>query len=311
MSIKRLALSLGLTLGLGYAFTPLGCGGVMPAAEVPEDVARLLRGCALDHRKHLGSVRHSVSFEVKFDSDGEVDSVVLRESTLGDELLELCMASALRSLSEDDLPLRRSEDRPRGSGAPESRAFLGQEEVLAACLASPPCLLTLAILMGAAYVTVNLYVHASSKPQPLPATPHVEESQKKDPKPEGDPKTTGTTPPIPPEPPKPKPTCKDVFPQFVNCSYIQQEKYPTRKAALEAALRRLPRDRQKRPFTTRGKEKSNKLPLPGVDHTTYYSADDRTKISIGCYDTCCKNTADGPVIDVGMKCYELNTEDLR
>jgi hypothetical protein len=44
--------------------------------------------------------------------------------------------------------------------------FVEGPEVLAACLASPPCLLTLGFLMGAAYITVNLYVHATSKPRP-------------------------------------------------------------------------------------------------------------------------------------------------
>ena len=86
-TIKRLALTLGLTLGLGFAFVPQGCGGVLPTAEVPESIAQRLRGCALDHRNHLGSTRNFVSFEVKFDSDGQVDSVALRESTLGDEVL--------------------------------------------------------------------------------------------------------------------------------------------------------------------------------------------------------------------------------
>src|SRR5262249_7474749 len=61
----RLALSLGITLTLGFAFTPLGCGSSgdaftpsVPArgdAEVPESVARQIRTCAAQHREHLGS----------------------------------------------------------------------------------------------------------------------------------------------------------------------------------------------------------------------------------------------------------------
>jgi hypothetical protein len=53
--------------------------------------------------------------------------------------------------------------------------LLGQEEALA-CLASPPCVLTLGFLIGAAYITAQIYVYASShssttKPSPPPALP--------------------------------------------------------------------------------------------------------------------------------------------
>jgi hypothetical protein len=99
---------------------------------------------------------------VKLAKDGQVDSVALKDSTLGDQDLEDCMAGALRSLSADDLPMRRSDSRRRGAVAPESRALLGQEQVLT-CFASPPCLLTLAFLIGAAYITVQIYLYASSQ----------------------------------------------------------------------------------------------------------------------------------------------------
>lgn len=42
------------------------------------------------------------------------------------------MVSASRSLSEDDLPLRRSEAGPRNLVAPESRTLLGHPEALGA-----------------------------------------------------------------------------------------------------------------------------------------------------------------------------------
>jgi hypothetical protein len=38
---------------------------------------------------------------------------------------------------------------------------VGQTQALA-CLASPPCLLTLAFLIGASYITVQIYLHALS-----------------------------------------------------------------------------------------------------------------------------------------------------
>src|SRR5687768_10075287 len=115
-SIKRLALSSGLTLVLGVAFMPLGCGGGLAHgdAEVPEGVARRVRTCAVKHRTHLRSAEHSVRFDVTLASDGQVDSVALKDSTLGDEDLEDCMAGALQSLSADDLPMRRSDSRRRG-----------------------------------------------------------------------------------------------------------------------------------------------------------------------------------------------------
>lgn len=165
-STKRLALSSALTLACSFAFMPLGCGssGRGPAhgdAEVPEGVALRIRTCAVKHRTHLRTAEHSVSFDVKLANDGQVDSVALTDSTLGDQDLEDCMAGALRSLSANDLPMRRS-DRRQGPVAPESRALLGQTQALA-CFASPPCLLTLAFLIGASYITVQIYLHALSQ----------------------------------------------------------------------------------------------------------------------------------------------------
>ena len=171
-SIPKLALSLGVTLALGFAFTPLGCGGSRKGvglaapgqadANVPEDIALQIRTCAAKRREHLGSVEHYFIFDVELDGDGEVDSVALQESTLRDEGLELCMVKALRSLNEDALPMHRSENRPRGPVSPESRTLLGQEAL--GCLLAPPCLLTLAFLIGAAYITVQIYLQASSHP---------------------------------------------------------------------------------------------------------------------------------------------------
>jgi hypothetical protein len=164
---KGLALSSVFALALGFAFMPLGCGssGRGPAhgdAEVPEGVALRFRTCAVEHRTHLRPAEHSIRFDVKLANDGQVDSVALKDSTLGDQDLEDCMAGALRSLSVDDLPMRRSESRPRGPVAPESRAVFGHAEAALACLASPPCLLALTFLIGAAYITVQIYLHASS-----------------------------------------------------------------------------------------------------------------------------------------------------
>ena len=175
--VRWAAAVLAVTATLGFA--PLGCsssGGRLGVAgqgdaELPDGVAREIRTCAANHMHHLSSSEHTVSFDVKLAGNGEVDSIALLESTLGDEGLEACMAKALRSLSGDDLPLRHSSSRPRGPVAPEARALLGQTQALS-CLSSPPCLLALAFFIGAAYVAVQIYVHAaqSSSAEPKPRT---------------------------------------------------------------------------------------------------------------------------------------------
>lgn len=176
---KSLALSLGLTVALGALSTPLGCGGSgggLPAAsaradaKLPESIARHVRTCAAEHVEHLRSADLSVRYDVTLASDGEVDSVTLVGSTLGDEDLEACMASALWELSIDTLPARRSSNSDPEPAAAESRMFLGQTQALS-CLASPPCVLALAFLIGAAYITVQVIVQTASqsstaKPKP-------------------------------------------------------------------------------------------------------------------------------------------------
>jgi hypothetical protein len=71
---------------------------------------------------------------------------------------------ALREISLDDLPVRRAMKPPsQGPGAPE---FLGQEEVLAGCLTSPPCLITLGFFAVAAYIVVEVFVDAAQASKP-------------------------------------------------------------------------------------------------------------------------------------------------
>jgi hypothetical protein len=202
---QRLASSLLATLALGLLCTQ-GCGGGTPVAKVPLTLAGQLQACAAEHSHHLPWGSSSVSFDVKLSDDGQVGAVALRNSTLGDEVLELCMVSALRSFSEDDLlPLRsRSEAPPPTPLAPESRALLGQPQTglaLAACLASPPCWITATFLLGAAAITVNLYVQGTSKNWGPLAKPKIWQPTKPNPTQGGPATTTGTTPPLPPSPP--------------------------------------------------------------------------------------------------------------
>jgi hypothetical protein len=209
-------LAMALTLALGAAFMPLGCGGsdggfspgapVQRDTQVPPGVAQALRTCTIEHKAHLGRSPHSVSFDVQLANNGQVDAVALRASTLADEDLEACMAHALRSLSEDDLLLRRAEHLPRGPVAPEARALLGQAGgALALCVADPPCLLALTIFAGAYIIGVQINVYVANHPgtRTHPAKPQLRPPTQpsKDPKPAGDPNTTGPTPPVPPQPP--------------------------------------------------------------------------------------------------------------
>jgi hypothetical protein len=180
-SVTRFAVCLGFTLAAGVAMVPAGCGGSGVGyeaaiarggdAEVPERIALRIRTCAAEHRVYERSGDLAARFDVSLSEDGQADTVALRDSTLNDESLEKCIASALRSLSERDLRAVRSEDPPLGSVSPESRALFGQVQALG-CLASPPCLLALTFLLGAAYVTVHIVVVAvseMSKPKPRTA----------------------------------------------------------------------------------------------------------------------------------------------
>jgi hypothetical protein len=170
--LGRLALPLGVLVASGAAFVPLGCGSsqngsgsaVVGATDVdmPDGIALQIRTCAANHRLYEKSGKLAAVFDVTLASDGEVTSVAVRDSTLADESLEACMARALQSLSESDLRARRSADPPLGSVTPESRGFLGQTQALG-CLATPPCLLAVAFFIGAAYVAVQIYVHAASQ----------------------------------------------------------------------------------------------------------------------------------------------------
>ena len=73
-------------------------------------------------------------------------------------------------------------------------------------MVDPPCLLALTIFVGGAYIIgVQIHVYAANHPgtRTHPAKPQLRPPTQpsKDPKPAGDPSTTGPTPPIPPQPP--------------------------------------------------------------------------------------------------------------
>jgi hypothetical protein len=137
-------------LGLGLAFfVPTGgCGGGYPVAEMPVGFADPIRGCTLKHERHVEGPDNLVKFDVGF-VNRQVDTLVLVESNLNDEELERCIATQIRSFTLDDLPLRSSASLEGEFVQPESRELLGNPAVAAAaCLASPPCLLGLVVVMG-------------------------------------------------------------------------------------------------------------------------------------------------------------------
>ncbi len=171
-TIGSFALPVGFLVGLGLAFVPSGgCGGVHPVADMPVRFAEPIRACAVMHEHHLTASDHTVKFDVGL-VNGQVDSIVLVESTLGDEELETCLAAEIRSFTVDDIPLRHTASLDPDSAQPESRELLGNPAVpVAACLASPPCLLGLVVVMGAAVITVQLTVYAATTTAPITATP--------------------------------------------------------------------------------------------------------------------------------------------
>lgn len=230
----KYVLSAGLILFLGYLLGLGGCGGsrggfnpdipIQADGYIPNDIARQIQSCAAEHRTHLGSTSHNIAFDISFADEGEVDEITLLGSTLHDEGLEACMASALRSLSEDDWPLYRPESDAHSAATPDSRAILGQHElILLTCLENPPCLLSLTLLVGATYITMLLYVHnIKTLPSPAPAPP-VALPEPEAPKPEPEPadRSIKTTDPPPPPPPPPSPprrdTCEEKEPEFIRC----------------------------------------------------------------------------------------------
>jgi len=215
---------MGYTLGL---FTLGGCGGSQvgfaPPADgrLPERVVDKLTDCTQRRGPTaLQPVSYTISFDVFLSSDGQVENVALRHSTLHLDELEACMTSALHAVSEraTEASLRRRVPASPASLPPETRVLVANPLVLAAGAAE------VAIVVGFMVVTVIVYYHVvrnTKTHRPPPPRPDTEQpAPDKDPKPEpqADPKTTGPTPPLPPEPPKPeKETCAEKIPKLIRC----------------------------------------------------------------------------------------------
>ncbi|MBK8256233.1 MAG: hypothetical protein IPK82_26650 [Polyangiaceae bacterium] len=131
----RHLLAAGFTLSVGYAFgvfTLGGCGGSQAGydpptdGQLPERVVEKLTDCSRRGPAALQPVKHTVSFDVFMNPDGQVEQVALRDSTLRLDEVEACMAGALHDLSERAInaPLRRREPAFPASLPPETRALV-------------------------------------------------------------------------------------------------------------------------------------------------------------------------------------------
>ena len=129
--IARHLLAAGLMLFTGYAFglfTLGGCGGSQMGGaspgdqELPDSVMGKLTDCGKQGPKALTPVEYALVFTVAFTKDGQVQDVLLTDSTLHVPEVERCMAHALHGLSAtaEALPLRR---RARSIGSREEEAL--------------------------------------------------------------------------------------------------------------------------------------------------------------------------------------------
>jgi hypothetical protein len=134
--ITGLGLSLGLTVALGFAFTPLGCGGSQEVASppakttsgIPKRVAVGLADCARGGAARLQPASYTVRFNVHVSPGGEARWVELVGSTLGDRDVEDCMKGAFQSVvwPVPAAALRSSEAETGDSTAPHARGLIAQ-----------------------------------------------------------------------------------------------------------------------------------------------------------------------------------------
>lgn len=106
--VVRLTLAVGLALGLGLAFTPLGCGGSQQGVDasshggdgpgIPEATVLALKACASQGRARLKETTYAFQFAVEVTEDGHAGRVRLKDSSPSDAGMEECMARALEDM---------------------------------------------------------------------------------------------------------------------------------------------------------------------------------------------------------------------
>jgi hypothetical protein len=171
--ITRLALSLGLSLCLGAAFMPLGCGGEQKVVdyatadgppEVPDGIKEELTDCVKRGVGRLSDSHYAIMFNVRADDDGDVRSVDIEDSLIGDRGIESCMRRALQgmTLPSSIRAMRSSRSDGEGVVAPGSRALVGNPLVLGgATVALGPVVIVAAGVTVLVAVTIYIMSEAS------------------------------------------------------------------------------------------------------------------------------------------------------
>ncbi len=160
--VARRLLALGFTVAVGYTSGVLALGGCAGApwpsnGQLPERVVDKLTECGKKGPKPLETVNYDLTFTVHVtedDVEARVDDVMLMDSTLHLEEVEVCMAEALHGMRTplSALALRRRTPALDPTVAPESRAMLGQAQVALLLEAGA------AIIVGFAVYTVIVHV---------------------------------------------------------------------------------------------------------------------------------------------------------
>ena len=135
--VLRITASLGLTLCLGLAFMPLGCGGsnawsTVPGAvredreepPVPAGTFAALMACVTEAKGRLSDTVYTLQFNVEVDERGEVVQVKLRDSLPKEPGMEACLGDALAGMT---LPRSALARMPREKAvSPAARGLTGQ-----------------------------------------------------------------------------------------------------------------------------------------------------------------------------------------
>lgn len=172
-TILRTASSLGLTLCLGFVFTPLGCGGnnewpVVPSRavnddpHVPEATFAAVLACATAAQGRLTDRVYRMRFDVEVTESGEDNRVKLRDSFPGESTLEACVGHALEGM---ELPLSvLGRTSPETAVSPASRGLMGQgvEEAMAAGAAINMAPIYLAVAAVAVVGVVGVHYTAEA-----------------------------------------------------------------------------------------------------------------------------------------------------
>ncbi|MDC3962304.1 hypothetical protein [Polyangium jinanense] len=168
MAMKFTA-SLGLALGLGCVFTPLGCASgpqgtrmgpshrSSDGPSVPASTVARLTECAEQGAGRLTDTHYAIMFDVAVKEDGEIHEAKIRESLIGDREIESCMTQALLAMSLPGVvtPLRPSATVSRGTMSPDARVPMGNVLVLPVAVNLVPIVLVAAGVTIVVAVTVH------------------------------------------------------------------------------------------------------------------------------------------------------------